>query len=85
MTPNCVYCNSSGSDIVRTAPINGNPTWKCVKCGGLFSAIKRNPVTTTLGTATKLFTNLIYENMKRGMITRDAVFNACRTLGINLR
>jgi hypothetical protein len=80
--PNCVYCSSS--NIVTTAPINGNPTWKCVPCGGLFSAIKRSPVTTTLGHATKLFAEYINANIASGMLTRDAVFNACRTLGINL-
>jgi len=70
--------------VITFSPSFIKATWKCIPCGGLFSAIKRSPVTTTLGHATKLFAQYINANISNGMKTRDAVFNACRTLGINL-
>lgn len=81
-TPSCFYCRSS--DTVITAPINGCDTWKCRLCGGLFSAAKKTAVTTTLGKATKVFAQYIHMNIAKGMRTRDAVWSACKTLGINL-
>ena len=80
--PDCFYCHSS--DAVTTAPINGNPTWKCKSCGGLFSVVKRTPTTVTLGKATQMLAQYISMNIEKGLSAKDAVYNACRTLDIKL-